>query len=262
MKQELAEKNLSLNQISIVEKYLSIQGTNEEKLDQLKNLYFLDVAAQIEPVMHSIRDLAADTSSSYQIHNPLLQGIKDIRDILGFFPKSKNLIIDLSLARGLNYYTGIIFEIRAKNVSIGSIGGGGRYDNLTGLFGVPDIPGVGISFGVDRIYDVMEELKLFPATVQQSPQFLFFNLGNETFAKIFELMQQLRSKGIRCELFPDTAKFDKQFKYAEKKNIPFAVIIGTEELNSHKAKIKDLATGVQEECAFENLIAYAERMIR
>src|SRR4029078_1249675 len=124
------------------------------------------------------------------------------------------LTIDFTLARGLNYYTGIIFEVKAKNVQIGSIGGGGRYDDLTGLFGVPDIPGVGISFGVDRIYDVMEELKLFPADVHIGTQVLFFNLGEEESRKAFELMQQLRAKGIRSEIFHETTKFDKQFKYA------------------------------------------------
>ena len=140
----------------------------------------------------------------------------------------------------MNYYTGIIFEVRAKGVSIGSIGGGGRYDDLTGLFGVSGIPGVGISFGVDRIYDVMEELKLFPQTVQRSTQVLFFNLGVEAADKSFELMQGLRNQGIRCELYHEQAKFDKQFKYAERKNIPTVVIIGADELQSGIAKVKDL----------------------
>jgi histidyl-tRNA synthetase len=229
VKEELGEKNLSENQISIVQQYLDIQGSNEEKLGQLEGLLNQDKSAEISP------------------------GIHDIRYILNFFPGSKDLIVDLSLARGLNYYTGIIFEVRAKAVVIGSIGGGGRYDDLTGLFGVPGIPGVGISFGVDRIYDVMEELKLFPPAVQRSTQVLFFNLGEQAAVKSFELMQELRLVGIRCELYHEQAKFDKQFRYAEKKHIPRVVIIGPEELQSGLAKIKDLNSGVQSEHKFEEL---------
>src|SRR6185437_14940251 len=223
VKMELAEKDLGENEISIVQEYLGIQGTNEEKLERLSRL------------------LKEETAN---------HGVQDIRYVLNFFPGAEHIVVDLSLARGLNYYTGIIFEVRAKNISMGSIGGGGRYDNLTGLFGVPDIPGVGISFGVDRIYDVMEELKLFPAAVQHSTTFLFFNLGPEAVSKCFSLAEQLRNAGIRCELYPEQTKFDKQFRYAEKKHIPFVIIIGTEELSSQTAKIKNLATGVQEECGF------------
>ncbi len=257
VKQELADKNLSDKQISIIQQYLGIHGTNEEKLLELEKIFRND-AFEIT-TQRSTKQVDAVQSNVLLIDNPLLKGIQDIRDILGFFPNTKNLLVDLSLARGLNYYTGIIFEVRAKNVSIGSIGGGGRYDDLTGLFGVPNIPGVGISFGVDRIYDVMEELKIFPATVQRSTQLLFFNLGAETVVKSFALLQQLRDAGIRCELFPEQVKFDKQFKYAEKKKIPFVVIIGTEELKTGIAKIKNLSTGVQEDCGFGELISYAQR---
>lgn len=239
VKTELAEKNLSGNQISIIQQYLGIDGSNEEKLEKLKAL-----------------------SNAIHVKDPFAAGIEEIQYVLGFFPDMKNIVVDLSLARGLNYYTGIIFEVRAKNVSIGSIGGGGRYDDLTGLFGVPDIPGVGISFGVDRIYDVMEELKLFPAAVQHATELLFFNLGSEAVSTCFELIGQLRSAGIPSELFPEQSKFDRQFKYAEKKKIPFIVIIGSEELKTRTAKIKNLATGVQEECSFEGLVAYAERLNR
>jgi histidyl-tRNA synthetase len=226
VKEELIEKNLNASQISVIEKYLHIKGSNEEKIQQLSKL----------------------------LPNAFTQsGINDLQFILKFFTGSDKVILDFSLARGLNYYTGIIFEVRAKGVSIGSIGGGGRYDDLTGLFGVPGIPGVGISFGVDRMYDVLEELKLFPKTVQRSTQVLFFNLGEAATLKSFALMQELRDKGIRCELYHEQAKFDKQFKYAEKKNIPTVVIIGEEELKSGVAKVKDLNSGVQSECKFENL---------
>jgi histidyl-tRNA synthetase len=156
------------------------------------------------------------------------------------------LTTDFTLARGLNYYTGIIFEVKANNVQMGSVGGGGRYDDLTGTFGVPNVPGVGISFGVDRIYDVMEELKLFPTEVQTGPKALFFNLGEAESKKAFALVQQLRSKGIACELYHENAKFDKQFKYAEKKNISYAVIIGSKELADGTCTIKYLQTGKQE----------------
>ncbi len=170
--------------------------------------------------------------------------------------QNTELIFDPTLASGLNYYTGSIFEVKALNVKMGSIGGGGRYDDLTGLFGVPNIPGVGISFGVDRIYDVMEELNLFPADVHIGTQVLFFNLGEAESKTAFELMQQLRQKGIRCELYHETAKFDKQFKYAEKKNIPFIIIIGEKELKENTCNIKNLSTGLQQTIATSDLLSY------
>ncbi len=259
VKMELAEKNLSVNQISIVQQYLGIDGSNEEKLEKLKAL---SNGIHFKEKNKETNKGISGESADLTVNNPFTAGIKEIQYVLGFFPDIKNIVIDLSLARGLNYYTGIIFEVRAKNVSIGSIGGGGRYDDLTGLFGVPDIPGVGISFGVDRIYDVMEELKLFPAAVQHATELLFFNLGPEAVSTCFKFIGQLRSAGIPCELFPEQSKFDRQFKYAEKKKIPFIVIIGTEELKTRTAKIKNLATGVQEECSFEGLVAYAERLNR
>jgi len=242
VKEELGEKNLTAQQIALVEKYLSIDGGNAEKI-------------------HKLSELLPNENTQ--------AALKDLKDILKFFPGSllitgnikserayaAQIVLDFSLARGLNYYTGIIFEVRAKGVNIGSIGGGGRYDDLTGLFGLPGIPGVGISFGVDRIYDVMEELKLFPPAVRRSTQVLFFNLGEEAALKSFELMQDFRDSGIRSELFHESAKFDKQFKYAEKKNIPYVVIIGTDELLTGIAKIKHLPTGVQEEVKFGDLIS-------
>jgi histidyl-tRNA synthetase len=176
------------------------------------------------------------------------KGIEELEFVYNFInPQStiSNLQFDFTLARGLNYYTGIIYEVKAKDVQIGSIGGGGRYDDLTGLFGVPDLPGVGISFGVDRIYDVMEELKLFPGNVHAGTQVLFFNLGKEESKAAYSLMQQLREKNIKCEIFHEQAKFDKQFKYAEKKNIPYVVIIGTKEMQENTCVVKNLQTGEQ-----------------
>ncbi len=244
VKEELIEKNLNTDQIGLIDKYLHIDGNNKEKIQQLTAL----------------------------LPNKYTKaGIDDLQFILKFFTEankkntsegklkplydSGKIVLDFSLARGLNYYTGVIFEVRAKDVSIGSIGGGGRYDDLTGLFGVPGIPGVGISFGVDRIYDVMEELKLFPPAVQRSTQVLFFNLGEEAAMKSFELMQELRQEGIRSELYHEQAKFDKQFKYAEKKRIPFVVIIGSDELLTSVAKVKDLNSGVQTEVGFGEILS-------
>ncbi|HXO75243.1 MAG TPA: His/Gly/Thr/Pro-type tRNA ligase C-terminal domain-containing protein, partial [Puia sp.] len=172
-------------------------------------------------------------------------------------PVSKDLIVDLTLARGLNYYTGTIFEVKAVGVQMGSIGGGGRYDDLTSTFGVPNIPGVGISFGVDRIYDVMEELKLFPEDVFSGTRVLFFNLGETESRAAFGLLQQLRSNGVAAELYHETAKFDKQFKYAEKKGIRFIVILGGEELATRTVKVKDLQSGKQETVPFDQLPSYS-----
>ena len=234
VKDELSQKGLSTDQISIVESYLLINGTTVEKLNAVSKL---------------IRNTKTGK-----------QGIDEISTILAYSKQHTNIqepILDLTLARGLNYYTGIIFEAKAPaEVKMGSIGGGGRYDNLTGLFGVPDIPGVGISFGVDRIYDVMEGLNLFPANVHLGTQVLFFNLGSNESRKAFELMHQLRQKGIRSELFHEQSKFDKQFKYAEKKNIPFIIIIGDQELKEKTVTVKNLATSQQETITQTALLDY------
>ncbi len=227
VKEELVQRGLTADQISIIEKYLLIAGSNEEKLQQIKSLLGETETGKL--------------------------GIEELETV-NLQSQISNLQFDFTLARGLNYYTGIIFEVKATNVQMGSIGGGGRYDDLTGLFGVPNIPGVGISFGVDRIYDVMEELKLFPADVHTGTKFLFFNLGEAESKKAFELMQQLRSKGVACELYHENSKFDKQFKYAEKKQIPFIVILGTKELESGTCNVKELATGVQESLSFDALL--------
>ncbi len=234
VKDELSQKGLSTDQISIVESYLSIKGTTVEKLN-------------------AVSKLIRNTKTG-------IQGIDEINTLLAYskqHTKIQEPILDLTLARGLNYYTGIIFEVKAPaEVKMGSIGGGGRYDDLTGLFGVPDIPGVGISFGVDRIYDVMEELNLFPDDVHIGTKVLFFNLGEAESKTAFVLMQQLRQKGVRSELFHEQSKFDKQFKYAEKKNIPFIIIIGDQELRENTITIKNLATSQQETIKQATLLGY------
>jgi len=221
VKEELSKTGLTVGQVSIIEQYLSFEGTNAEKIAALRTL------------------LGKSGSGA--------KGIAEVEFLLNQSSGHKPYVLDLTLARGLNYYTGIIFEVKALNVQMGSIGGGGRYDDLTGLFGVPGIPGVGISFGVDRIYDVMEELGGFPTAVHRGTRLLFFNLGEAESKKAFEYIRQLRGQGIACELFHEQAKFDKQFKYAEKKNIPYVAIIGEKELQAGTVVVRDLKKGEQKD---------------
>ena len=233
VKEELLQKGLNEPQVNTIEEYLSIKGNDVEKLNQLKKLI-------------------GNSETG-------LKGIEEIEYILNYHPQTLNpkLQTDFTLARGLNYYTGIIFEVKAMNVQMGSIGGGGRYDDLTGLFGVPDVPGVGISFGVDRIYDVMEELNLFPEGVHAGSQVLFFNLGETESRTAFVLMQQLRAKGIHCELFHENTKFDRQFKYADKKQIQYAIIIGSKEADEGTCVVKNLKDGLQTTIAQTELPGFA-----
>jgi histidyl-tRNA synthetase len=243
VKEELAQRGLDEGQIHTIEEYLNINGSNEEKLSSVKSLL-----ANSEIGKKGIEEM------EYILSLVNSQRIMDTPATTG---SSSRLIIDFTLARGLNYYTGIIFEAKAPaEVKIGSIGGGGRYDDLTGLFGVPNIPGVGISFGVDRIYDVMEELKLFPQTVEQGTKVLFFNLGAEESQTAYQLLQQLRRKGIAAEIYHEQAKLDKQFKYAEKKGIPFIIIIGSKELEQKTCMVKDIRSGQQEAITQENLSGF------
>lgn len=220
VKEELAQRGLTTEKINIIATYLQIEGDNTSKIKQLQLL-----------LNDNENGNAGIAELTYLLNNSTID--------------SSLLITDFTLARGLNYYTGIIFEIKAKGVQMGSIGGGGRYDDLTGTFGVPGIPGVGISFGVDRIYDVMEELQLFPDAVQTGTKVLFFNLGEAESKTAFGLMQQLRSHNIACEMYHEQAKFDKQFKYADKKGIPYAIILGSKELENGTCVIKDLRKGEQ-----------------
>jgi histidyl-tRNA synthetase len=230
VQEELNNKGFSVQQQKIVEQYLTITGSNEEKIAQLKKLL-------------------GDNES-------VLKGIEELNYVLQYHQgsgMSKSLVADFTLARGLNYYTGLIFEVKALDADMGSIGGGGRYNDLTSLFGVPNIPGVGISFGVDRIYDVMEEKKLFPPAIEQTTQVLFFNLGEQEAQAAYEQMTVLRNKKIACEIYPEKSKFDKQFKYAEKKGIPNVIIIGTEELAKKECNLKNIITGIQTTISFSEL---------
>lgn len=237
---EFKQKGFNDEQISVITDYLSINGNNADKIGKLRDMFMSNNNGReaIDDLGYILGLFHADTKAKYKFN------------------------VDLSLARGLNYYTGLIIEIKAPpKVKIGSMGGGGRYDDLTGLFGVKNIPGVGISFGVDRIYDVMEELKLFPEEVNIGTQVLFFNLGEYESRNAFSVMQQLRQNGISCELYHETAKFDKQFKFAEKKNIPWVVIIGTLEMTEKTCSVKNLERGTQQTITQQALLNYDFRQI-
>lgn len=229
VKEELSQRGITQDQITIIENYLQIDGANEAKIEQLKQLMGNNPTAA--------------------------KGMEELEYIIAYHQKkySSKLVVDFTLARGLNYYTGVIFEIKAIGAQMGSIGGGGRYDDLTGLFGVPNVPGVGISFGVDRIYDVLEELQLFPEAVQKGTKVLFFNLGKAESKIAFELMQDLRERGVSAELYHEQAKFDKQFKYAEKKQVPTIIIIGSTELTEGTCIIKNIVSGEQKTISQQEL---------
>ncbi|WP_142683789.1 histidine--tRNA ligase [Chitinophaga polysaccharea] len=234
VRKELQERGLSSTDIDTIEKFLAIDGSSEEKLAQLTTLLQSSATA--------------------------LKGIEELSFVLnsGYATFNTAPIIDVTLARGLNYYTGMIVEVKAPPaVKMGSIGGGGRYDDLTGLFGLPGISGVGISFGVDRIYDVLEELKLFPQTAQQSTKILFLNLGEASARAAFNYMMQLRRQGVAAELFHEPAKMDKQMKYADKRAIPYVIILGESELQENLVSVKNLTTGQQEKVSGAELISYA-----
>ncbi|HPI53839.1 MAG TPA: histidine--tRNA ligase [Chitinophagaceae bacterium] len=179
------------------------------------------------------------------------QGCREMLEVLS--QQSSQVKVDFTLARGLNYYTGTILEVKPVGVAIGSIGGGGRYDDLTGLFGVNNVPGVGISFGVDRIYDVMEELALFPDNLQQSLKIMIVNFGKEFEPTYISILHDLRSKGISCELYPDVSKFDKQLKYANKRNVAYVVMLGENEMKEGEATLKNFITGEQQKVPIHEL---------
>jgi histidyl-tRNA synthetase len=230
VKEELSERGITENNITTIEKYLNISGSNADKIAAIKILF-----ANSEMGKAGIEEL------KYVMANA----------------SNANLLIDLTLARGLNYYTGIIFEAKAPTeVKMGSIGGGGRYDNLTGMFGVPNIAGVGISFGIDRMYDVLEELNLFPESIANTAKAIFFNLGDAEVAMAMQLANTLRDNNIACEIYPEKVKMDKQFKYADKKNIPYAIIIGAKEIENNTCMVKDLKKAEQVEISFDALTNY------
>jgi histidyl-tRNA synthetase len=182
------------------------------------------------------------------------KGIEELQficnNVLKLGLKTAHLDLDVTLARGLNYYTGAIFEVTAPQVAMGSIGGGGRYDDLTGIFGLKNMSGVGISFGLDRIYLVLEELNLFPETVSSTVQFFFVNYGEEQAFEALQIIKKMREQGIKTEIYPDAAKIDKQFKHAERKGIPFVI----KEINNQLLTVKNIATGEQKHVTLEELL--------
>ncbi len=192
-----------------------------------------------------------------------MKGIEEVKAVFKYISLSEKtraeIELDLSLARGLNYYTGAIFEVKSNDVEIGSICGGGRYDNLTEVFGLKDISGVGISFGADRIYDVMTQLNNFPKKANITTDLLFVNFGVNEEIKCLELAKNIRKAGFSCEVYPQKAKLDKQFKYANNKNIPFVVIIGEDEITKSVCKIKNMTSGEQSEVEFNELVDFLKK---
>ena len=229
---ELREDGLSEEQIEKLQPIISLEGTNDEKLDTIANV------------------LATSETG--------LKGVEETRFILNTLKSlvlKNEMQLDLTLARGLNYYTGAIFEVKALDVQIGSITGGGRYDNLTGIFGMPGISGVGISFGVDRIFDVLNALDCYPKDATNGTQVLFINFGDKETAYCLPIISQVRKAGIRAEIFPDATKMKKQMSYANAKQIPFVVLAGENEMADGKVTLKNMQTG-------EQLLVTPEEMIK
>ena len=234
--QELREDGLTEEQIEKLQPIISLEGTNDEKLDTI---------AQV---------LAASETG--------LKGVEESRFILNTLKTLglKNEIqLDLTLARGLNYYTGAIFEVKALDVQIGSITGGGRYDNLTGIFGMPGISGVGISFGVDRIFDVLNALDSYPKDAVNGTQLLFINFGEKESAYCLPAVAKAREAGIRTEIFPDSSKMKKQMSYANAKQIPFVALAGENEMAEGKLTLKNMLTGEQQLVTIEELITVVNK---
>ncbi len=226
---EMTQKGLSPEAIEVIRPVLTMEGTTPEKLSLM-------------------RDLMNGKSASGIISETGLKGIDELEELFGFIDASgirTEVEIDLSLARGLNYYTGAIFEVKAKDYAIGSICGGGRYDNLTGIFGLPNMSGVGISFGADRIYDVLKGLDKFPSEVTSTTKILFANMGAEEIKYIIPVVKSLRDAGVACEIYPEQSKLKKQFDYADKKMIPFLSIVGGNEVTEGTINIKNLSSGEQ-----------------
>lgn len=219
---ELLERGLTQAQVDTLQPILAISGTIEERLDAIERL------------------LSSSETGR--------KGVEELREVIGGVQAlglDAVLDLDVSLARGLNYYTGTIIEVKARDVQIGSITGGGRYDNLTGVFGMPGLSGVGISFGADRIYDVLNTLDLYPAEATASTDVMFVNFGTAEAAASMKMMKELRAAGIACEIYPDAAKMKKQMAYANSAVVPFVAMVGESEMQAGKMALKNMATGEQ-----------------
>ena len=229
VKEEMADKGLAAEGIAVIEQILSLQGSLEEKLSAMRSLF-------------------NGGSASGVVSEIGLKGLDELEELFGLMAAagiSAPVEMDLSLARGLNYYTGAIFEVKALDWEIGSICGGGRYDNLTGIFGLPDLSGVGISFGADRIYDVLTGLELFPASLGQSTTLLFAVMGAYELRYVLPIAKALREAGVSVEVYPEATKLKKQFDYADRKAIPFISINGSNEMEAKTVNIKNLVSGEQ-----------------
>ncbi len=232
VKKEMQEKGISSEAIQKIQPIFGLKGTFSEKVEVLDQIL-----------------------STSEIGKKGIEELNFIQRFISEVPlKTATLDLDVTLARGLNYYTGAIFEVSApQKVKLGSIGGGGRYDDLTGIFGLHDMSGVGISFGLDRIYLVLEELNLFPETVTQNTKVLFINFGEDEALYGLKAIRELRKNNITAELYPDDAKMKKQMNYANKREIPFVVLAGPEEIQAQKYKLKNMKTGEQEKVSLDSL---------
>ncbi len=232
VKKELLEKGFEEKDLQTLEPIILLSGTNVEKLNSLATIL-----------------------NGSEIGR---KGIEELKEVFSYFDTFKlnkaKLILDITLARGLNYYTGAIFEVKTNEVSMGSIGGGGRYDDLTGMFGLKNLTGVGVSFGADRIYDVMEELNLFPENAISYTKVLITHFDENAFKYSLPLLQKLRTEEIAVELYPNIAKMQKQMKYANDKKIPFVIVIGEEEMNTELLSFKNMETGEQQKLTIEQII--------
>ena len=233
---ELKEKGISDEAIAKLQPIILLSGTNAEKLATLKN-----VLSASEVGLKGVEE------SEFILNTLETMGLKN------------EIELDLTLARGLNYYTGAIFEVKALDVQIGSITGGGRYDNLTGVFGMAGVSGVGISFGADRIFDVLNQLELYPKEAVNGTELLFINFGEKEAAYSMGILAKVRAAGIRAEIFPDAAKMKKQMSYANAKNIPFVAIVGENEMNEGKVMLKNMETGEQNLVSADELIAIVKK---
>jgi len=236
---ELLERGFTTADIEQLKPVILLEGSNVEKLESLKNVLASSTVGlkgieEIETVFAYVSHL---TSQISHLPSPI-----------------SNLELDITLARGLNYYTGCIFEVKTNEVAMGSIGGGGRYDDLTGMFGLKDLTGVGVSFGADRIYDVLEELNLFPASAEQGTKVLISNFDANAELYALPVLAQLRAEQIASELYPAAAKLKKQMSYADAKNIPFVILIGDNEMESGKLTLKDMQSGAQQQLDIDEII--------
>ena len=232
VKEELKDKGFNDNSITNLFEILNFAGSNDEKLEFLSSKLATSVKGK--------------------------KGIEDIKEITTLLSKSNqpsnSFDFDITLARGLSYYTGTIFEVKVNNVSIGSVCGGGRYDNLTGVFGLPNVSGVGISFGIDRLFDVMEELELFPAETEVSSKILIAHFDMESLNYGLGVLNEIRKAGIASEIYPDQSKIKKQLDYANKKKIPFVVMIGSDEMSTGQLAVKNMSSGEQEKLDLSNIL--------